>query len=34
MTYKKVVSNSIDGVKEINLTIDSFENGVAMLLQA
>jgi adenylate cyclase, class 2 len=33
MTYKKITSNSIDGVKEINLTIDDFDNGVAMLLQ-
>lgn len=33
MTYKKIVSNSIDWVKEINLTIDDFDAGVAMLLQ-
>lgn len=34
MTYKNVISNTIDGVKELNIVINSFEDGVSLLEHA
>jgi predicted adenylyl cyclase CyaB len=34
MTYKNVQSNTIDGVRELNITINSFEDGVSLLEHA